>query len=383
MSTFRDGAFTQRSAIVRAGLRPVKRLRPASGSSRETAPAASPGRTGRTWILAAALLVSWIVPSIGSASEEALKVDLFRDAPIRYRPDSTVAPGVQDLMVADHGRLVSRSLALPAAEAPVRITLHLSIRPVPKDERTVHDRWDRAGNIRLRLPGLPDLEILRFMTSYGGRTDHAADVTPLAPLLQGRRTVSAFIDTWVDPAWTVDASLWYEPDSTAERSSWVAPIYYTDGMTAKNAPDGEQVVVEVPDGLRRVVLMYYSTGHCTDGIDADEFISKANVISVDGSAVHRFHPWRADCRQFRDRNPYTTRWTDGTWSSDYSRSGWCPGTEVLPYEIDLTDHLVPGGHTVRFRVLNMRPEDEKGHFGYWRISGYLVGWDHEPMLWRN
>ena len=81
-----------------------------------------------------------------------------------------------------------------------------------------------------------------------------------------------------------------------------------------------------------------------------------------------------DCGNFRAINPYCKKWSDGYWSSDYSRSGWCPGDIVAPLELDLTDHLTPGTHTVRFMIENVRPEDENGHFGYWRISGRLLGW---------
>jgi hypothetical protein len=52
-------------------------------------------------------------------------------------------------------------------------------------------------------------------------------------------------------------------------------------------------------------------------------------------------------------------------------------------EFDLTDHLTPGKHTIRFRVEEMRPKDEKGNFGYWRISAALIGWKKIPALWRN
>jgi hypothetical protein len=31
----------------------------------------------------------------------------------------------------------------------------------------------------------------------------------------------------------------------------------------------------------------------------------------------------------------------------------------------------------------MRPKNEKGDFGYWRVSSYLVGWKKPPRLWRN
>jgi hypothetical protein len=163
----------------------------------------------------------------------------------------------------------------------------------------------------------------------------------------------------------------------------VRPVFYTDSFDQQSAPQGAEVRVEVPPGAQRVVLRYFSTGHCTDGIDADEFVSKPNVIAVDGVVVVRFHPWRDDCRQFRDRNPYTSHWADGTWSSDYSRSGWCPGTEVLAHEFDLTDHLTPGPHQVRFTIEDMRPKDDQGQYGYWRVSACIVGWDRVPALWRN
>jgi len=313
----------------------------------------------------------------------AIVVPLLTDAAIFFSPDSAAhfaSPGVE---ILDHGRLIAREVALPAPEGRWRVTVLVTIRPEPKDERSVHDRWDRAGNIRLRRAGGPDLELARFITAYGGRTEHELDATHLAPLLRGRVTIAAFIDTWVAPAWRIDCALRFDPDSLADPPSWAAPAFYTDSFNAREHGDGAEATVEIPAGLRRVILKLFTTGHCTDGRDADEFISKANVVSVDGRVVHRFHPWRSDCRRFRDRNPYTTRWSDGSWSSDYSRSGWCPGVEVDPVEIDLTDHLTPGRHALRFVVEGMRPEDEQGHHGYWRISAHLAGWDHDPALWRN
>jgi hypothetical protein len=303
-------------------------------------------------------------------------VTLFRAAAVQFLPDSTKPKD-------DNGRTISASVTLPRFAVPVRIHAHIVIQPVAKDERTVCDRWDRAGNLRLAVNGQPDLEIVRFMTSYGGRTEHDVDVSFLAPVLQGPRTVRFFIDTWTSPAWTVDAELRYTPDTTYSSPDWVLPVYYTDSFNRQDMPQGVKVPVTLPAGLARVVMIYFSTGHCTDGTDADEFISKANVISVDGRVAARVHPWRTDCRQYRDRNPYTSHWTDGSWSSDYSRSGWCPGCEVTPQEFDLTDHLTAGRHTLGFAIENMRPRDDKGQFGYWRVSGYLVGWKTLPELWKN
>lgn len=310
-------------------------------------------------------------------------VSVFRDVALHFHPDSSAKFARRGLTYKDQGREARITVSLPHIRGPHRITALLTVRPVPKSDREMFDRYDRAGNIRLETGSGPDLEVARFITAYGGRTDHEIDVTALAPLLAGKRTFIAHIDTWSSPAWTVDLSLRYTPMDDFDNATWAAPAYYTPNFNAEKMPLGDSVSVDIPPGLARIALRYTTTGHCTDGIDEDEFVSKANVISVDGRVVARFHPWRDDCRQFRDRNPYCSRWTDGTWSSDYSRSGWCPGTEVLPTEFDLTDALPPGRHTIRFVIENMRPKDAKGNYGYWRVAAALVGWSKPPRLWRN
>jgi len=340
---------------------------------------------GSAWryLLMAAVLGS----AAGAKADEprarsARTVSIFKGTPLLWSPDSAIteARGVRH---RDHGRTATATVTLPAMNGPHRIQALLTVRPVAKSDREVFDRYDRAGSVRITTKDGADLEVLRFITSYGGRTDHEVDVTALAPLLTGRRTFLVHIDTWVRPAWTVDFSLRTTPVPDYDNATWATPVYFTDNFNRERMPRGDSATVTIPPGLSRVVLRYTATGHCTDGVDADEFISKANVIAVDGVVVARFHPWRDDCRSFRDRNPYGARWTDGSWSSDYSRSGWCPGVEVAPTEIDLTDHLRAGRHTMRIEIEDMRPQDEKGNYGYWRVAAALVGWKDPPRLWRN
>jgi hypothetical protein len=152
-------------------------------------------------------------------------------------------------------------------------------------------------------------------------------------------------------------------------------VFYEQQVSAELLAGGPRWAdVVVPEGARRVMLRYFTSGHCTDGRGADEFVTKDNVILVDGAEVHRFRPWRADCRDFRDVNPYCRRWFDGSWSADFDRSGWCPGDAVEPVEIDVTEHLTAGPHRIGFLVEDVRPEDESG-LGYWRVSAALVGWE--------
>ena len=55
-------------------------------------------------------------------------------------------------------------------------------------------------------------------------------------------------------------------------------------------------------------------------------------------------------------------------------SGWCPGDMVEPLVLNLSDHLTPGDHGVHVQIDDVRPKDDDGHFGYWRVSAYLVGY---------
>ena len=107
----------------------------------------------------------------------------------------------------DNGRVMTTYAELPPRTGPGRLLVRLALRPIPKDMRNVHDRWDRAGWVRLVPDDGPPVEMVRFMTSYGGATTHEVDVTHLAPLLQGHCRFEVFIDTWVSPAWHVDVDL--------------------------------------------------------------------------------------------------------------------------------------------------------------------------------
>ncbi len=312
-------------------------------------------------------------------------VTVFDSAGIHFSPDSADVYRTAGNVPGDNGRTISTSVALPALAVPVQIKGHLRIHPVPKNERDVFDRWDRAGNVRLLREGRPDIEVAKFITSYGGYTEHEVDLSHLAPLLTGDCDFTAFVDTWVSPAFFIDFEIEYrlrpEVYGPVEDPIWGESVFYLESYNAKEyGESGLTTEIEIPAGMDRVILSYLVSGHCSDGRGADEFISKDNVIAVDNTVVYRFRPWRDDCRKFREVNPYCARWTDGYWSSDFSRTNWCPGDVVTPIDIDLSDHLMPGGHTVKLVIEDVRPADADGNHGYWRVSAYVTGWARRPFV---
>jgi hypothetical protein len=340
----------------------------------------------RNNFLATLLFTAAVMTAAGStesAAEEPSRqalleprtVHVFYENIIHFTPEDSSRYDTPLVTARDNGRVILRTLNLDTPRGPVAVIAHLTVRPIPKDERNMYDRWDRAGNIRLTLPGMPDIEVVKFITAYGGETHFDVDVTHLASRLQGLCTFKGFVDTWVTPAWKIDFNLEFRPVPDPGAPAWVEGILYEENVSEESMRGGAKTIdVTIPGDAGRVVMHYLSTGHCTDGRGADEFESKDNVITVDGSEVHRFKPWRDDCLRFRTINPYCARWADGSWSSDYGRSGWCPGDKVTPVSIDLTEHLTPGNHTIGFYVEDVRPRDEDDHLGYWRVSSYLLGW---------
>jgi hypothetical protein len=305
-------------------------------------------------------------------------VSLFSDVTVHFTPNDSTLYDSPFASARDKGRIMVTYREMAASRGPGRVLLQLEVRPIRKDIRNMVDRWDRAGCIRLLKPDMAPVELVRFMTAYGGATRHEVDITHLAPLLTGHCEFEVFIDTWVSPAWKVDAELVFIPAAVGgvDPPAWaLGALFPEGGLTAANPSVSAEVII--PTRTRWVELTALTSGHCTDGRDADEFITKDNVLLVDGREVYRWRPWRDDCEDFRTVNPYCAKWSDGSWSSDYPRSGWCPGDVVDPEFIDLSDRLTPGRHLLTWLVEDIRPqdpEDPDGHHGYWRVSASLSGW---------
>jgi hypothetical protein len=348
----------------------------------------APGAACRVVAFALTALVP-VGAGFPAAARDAVTVHVFHDDDVHFTPDDPGRWSRPEVVSSDNGRVVSRTVTLTPPPSPCRIVARVATRPIPADEQSVHDKWDRAGNVRLVVPGGIDVEVVKFVTAYGGATTHEVDVTHLAALLHGEVTFAGFVDTWTSPGWRMDFAVEFRPHRAEPEPAWMASltegeerdppdwvqgILYEPELTAERLAAGDRTAeVSIPAGTRRVELRVLSSGHCTDGRGADEFETKDHVVLVDGAEAWRFAPWRTDCSRFRDRNPHCRRWFDGSWSSDFDRSGWCPGDVVEPLTRDLTGVLRPGDHEIALRVEGVRPKDESG-YGYWRVSACLLGW---------
>ncbi|HET7115812.1 MAG TPA: PNGase F N-terminal domain-containing protein, partial [Hanamia sp.] len=242
---------------------------------------------------------------------------------------------------------------------------------------------------------LPPLELMRFFTPFGVRyynkrskikgynwadsVNYKQDITDLLPRLKGEVWIGVFIGNYDKGGHIINLDLEFHPqryDSTKKRD-WVEPVFNTLNimeMAGQNYGtmfdnDSLTFTVNIPEGLKNLKLRYISTGH--GGWDnGDEFNQKLNEIFVDGKRVFSFIPRRTDCGTYRMYNPSSGNFSDGTSSSDYSRSNWCPGTTTNPVYIPL-DNLTPGKHT--FKIAIPLGKSEGSSFSAWNVSGCLIG----------
>lgn len=243
---------------------------------------------------------------------------------------------------------------------------------------------------------LPIVELVRFFTSFGvghfndrvqidgltwlDENYYKQEITELADRLRGDVLIGAFIGNYDGGGHKLSMDIAAYPGDYEWNEepihSHSLPLFNTCNvmeMAGQNygrlfLTDTLEVEFDIPEGAENVRLRYISTGHGGWG-GGDEFNPKENTIYIDGEKTFTHTPWRCDCATFRDQNPVSGNFWNGVSSSDYSRSGWCPGTATNPVYFDL-NYLKPGHHTLRIAI--PQGEDEGGSFSHWMISGALL-----------
>lgn len=246
-------------------------------------------------------------------------------------------------------RTIQTTVELPAETGWSQVGLRFLLE-CPEDDFC--DVWDRVGYVRLVLNPEDDpsawehAELARHVTPYGMGMCEYIDVTPIAALLTGERTLTSFIDTWVGPGnssghgWRVTVQFVFYPGERAAADE-VVSIWGSRTVTVGEVDAGASVddqidpsLVPIPPGASRVLAHLITTGHSFGNTgNCAEFCEMRQDIYVNDT-LYSVNPWRDDCAQ----NPVSPQ--GGTWQ--YDRNGWCPGSIAVGQLVDVTDAIVPG-----------------------------------------
>ena len=355
-----------------------------------------------------------------------MRIPVFEDAQIHFADYEPIIGDIpfDTTLHFSHGTLIVKRMRLP--ELPAHYQLFAEIH-----QRSNGDAYDRTASVfviptekaksfrdglqRLEaLPSfvgkdgkeyqgikaekdyLPPVELVRFFTSFGAghfndrvqidglewadENYYKMEVSELRDRLRGDVLIGAFIGNYDKGGHKLSLDLLAYPGenkwSGKPLKEHSIPLFNTCNvmeMSGQNygrlfATDSLEVEFEIPDGAKNMRLRYISTGH--GGWDnGDEFNPKENAIYIDGVKQFTHTPWRCDCSTFRDQSPVSGNFWNGVSSSDYSRSGWCPGTATNPVYFDLSG-LKPGKHTLRVAIPQGKDEGES--FSHWMVSGVLL-----------
>ena len=241
------------------------------------------------------------------------------------------------------------------------------------------DHWDRSGSFQMLLDssetaGLNKyVELARHITPYKIGMCEYIDISRLAPLLKGKRTITSFIDTWVGPGhsdgegWQVSLKFVFYPGES-ELPDEVINIWGRRSITV-GIPEGENsiqaqtapVEFQLPETFSKVIAHLTTTGHSFGNTyNCAEFCEMRQDVLINES-VFSVNPWRGDC----DKNPVSPQF--GTW--EYGRNGWCPGAVAIGNHIDVTSGVKAGTNVLDFDILlaggtvynNLQPVDLLPH----------------------
>lgn len=257
----------------------------------------------------------------------------------------------------------------------------------------------------------PPLELLRFITPFGvghyskmerldvyrpvyipkweDSSHWSVDVTHLLPMLEGAITLGVYIDTWSAEGYVLDLQLRYTPTTAKvhpKRAVQILPLVNTTKFGSEQHPyDGfTHSPLTVPFELERdashATLYYTATGHGGHS-EGDEFVPCEHRLMWDGLPLETFTPWRDDCASFRRFNPSSGVWTERAFwqgdsideriaSSDFSRSGWCPGSQVDPQTIPIGP-LMAGKHELQIDVPTAQSFSDTA-MNFWNVAAYLT-----------
>ena len=355
-----------------------------------------------------------------------MRIPVFEDAQIHFADYEPVIGDIpfDTTLHFSHGTLIVKRMRLPELPAHYQIFAEIhqrsngdaydrtaSVFVIPTEKaKSFRDGLQRLEalpcfvgkdgkeyqGIKAEKDYLPPVELVRFFTSFGAghfndrvqidglewadENYYKMEVSELRDRLRGDVLIGAFIGNYDKGGHKLSLDLLAYPGenkwSDKPLKEHSIPLFNTCNvmeMSGQNygrlfATDSLEVEFEIPESAKNVRLRYISTGH--GGWDnGDEFNPKENAIYIDGVKQFTHTPWRCDCATFRDQSPVSGNFWNGVSSSDYSRSGWCPGTATNPVYFDLSG-LKPGKHTLRVAIPQGKDEGES--FSHWMVSGVLL-----------
>jgi hypothetical protein len=233
--------------------------------------------------------------------------------------------------------------------------------------------WDYIASFAL-LEGETRHEISRFITSYHRETRWVVDASALLPLLQGdgeRHFRWDFAPSWNTQPTRTRFSLRFSNQGKEAKPTSVTPLWTGAPFNSMYNATREPFTTTIPAGTKKVEFFAIVTGHGAATSQCAEFCNHQHRLTANGTAFDKeFTEAGTEEGCIAETPNLMVPNQAGTWW--FGRGGWCPGQQVKPWVIDLTDVAAPGEElTLTYEGLfgGMTPPDDAGDIV---LSSYLV-----------
>lgn len=247
--------------------------------------------------------------------------------------------------------------------------------------------WDYLSHLWLCEPATGDdggmtwscdRELARWITPYWREGRWVTDISQqLATLSPGVKHLRYYASRQWDPRevdYVVSLSLRFGAKARGMRPVQATPLW-TGGKWDQAYDSTKQPVdVMVPADAKKVELVTIVTGHEGNApTNCAEFCNHQHVFTVNGVTHRQSFP------EAQTIDTCANRVTEGvvpnqhgTWY--YGRGGWCPGWDVAPHVLDVTDEVTKGQpNTLTYRT-EFNGGALTGHLGNIVLSSWLVVW---------
>ena len=225
-----------------------------------------------------------------------------------------------------------------------------------------------------------NVEIARWITTYGREGRWVTDISPFL----------AFMKDGGTKRWRLQSGNRYDFDFSvrlSNREKAMMPdsatsLFGGGSFNASYNDAYEALTVEAPAGTTRVDLVAYITGHGwgAEVENCAEFCNHTHHFQVNGAEFAKEHEVAGSekgCLEQIGEGVVPNQY--GTWP--LGRAGWCPGLDVKPWVVDVTDSVVSGENTITYRGLfegeDYQPVPSNSGQGFGaniRMVSYLVFW---------
>ena len=197
-------------------------------------------------------------------------------------------------------------------------------------------------------------EISRWITPFGRQPRHLTDISPfLSTLRPGGTKLFKFQESgWPNSLLTMKLRL-YDDNITSSNPKFHYPMWSgTVGFNPDYDDNRPPLVFNVPDDVERIEFVAYITGHGWGNntcYNCAEFCNSKHIFSLNGGVYdfEKSFPNAASndyCMSLEAISEGVIPNQGGTWG--YGRAGWCPGQDVKPYIVDITDYVEIGSENV-------------------------------------